>query len=227
MNTLNLPEEILLLALRDEDGLVEATWIHQTLAGALLAELILGQHIEVSEDDQQIVSIASSAQPRPKYGLLADALERIENHKRQSSLQDWVSDLAIRLPILDTVAETLCDKGILQLEKKKILFFFSQKRYPEVDPKPEREIRDRLKSAITADISAIDDRTRLLIALARSSHLIRVNLGRDFVRQYEDRIEAILAEDLSGQTTLKAVNQAQQALFVATTMPAITTTIIT
>jgi len=218
-----LAEEILLLALRDEDGKLEASWIGQTLAGAVLAELALDGHININAHDDQLVSIAKG---RPHNPLLRDALDRISGAKKPAGLKIWITDLATHLDLMNRTAEQLVEKGVLKLEKQKILFFFTSKRYPEVDPRPEAAIHARLKSAIEYASQPLDDRTRLLIALARSSLLITANLGKEYVNQHKDRIDAILAEDLSGQATLKAISDAQNALLMATTMTSINTAVL-
>jgi len=89
-NTLFLHEEVMLLALKDEEGtVVSGTMYKYAISGAILAELLLKKRIVVDESKKKLVNVVSST---PVGELLIDeCLNKISSSKRRASLQTWVS----------------------------------------------------------------------------------------------------------------------------------------
>jgi Golgi phosphoprotein 3 len=54
---LHLYEEIMLLALRDEQGTIATGFAEQAVAGAILAELLLDGRVSVDETKKQLVNL--------------------------------------------------------------------------------------------------------------------------------------------------------------------------
>jgi len=152
--------------------------------------------------------------------LIDECLAKMERAKRRASLGTWVSRLAGTKKLRQKVARQLCNRGILRADEKSILFIFSQKVYPEVDPAPEREIVERLRSAIFGDNDDLDARTVVLVSLATASDLLRSVFGRKELRSRKARIERIVNGEAAGRATREVIAACRTAIIVAATMPA-------
>lgn len=213
-----LYEEIMLLALRDEQGTISAQYPEQMVAGALLAELLLDQRISVEENRKQLVDV----QNRHSTGdpIIDESLKLIASAKRRASLKTWVTRLAGMKGLRHNVAQQLCHRGILRADEGKILFIFTRRIYPELNPVPEKEIIARLHTAIFTDSNQLDPRTVVLISLANGGELLNQTFGRKEVKSRRKRIEHIINGELTGKATKEVIAACQAAIMVAVIMPA-------
>jgi hypothetical protein len=221
---LHLYEEVMLLALRDEEGTVATGYSEYVVAGALLAELLFDQRIEVENAGKQLVDLRT----RKSTGdpILDECLGKMATSKRRASLQTWVSRLAGLKDLRHKVARRLCDRGILRADKDKVLFLFSRRIYPEMDPFPEKKIVERLKEAIFTNRGEIAPRTVVLISLANGTGLLDQTFGRKSIRSRRKRIEQIVNGELTGKATRQVIAACQSAALVAAIMPVIMTATI-
>jgi hypothetical protein len=218
---LNLYEEIMLLALRDEEGTIATGYSEHVVAGAILAELLLDQQISIEDTRKQLVDLQNT---KPTGDPIIDeCLERIVTSKRRRSLQTWISRLAGTKDLRHKVARRLCDRGILRADLDKVLFVFTRQVYPEIDPLPEKKIVERLRTAIFTDRDEVDPRTVMLISLANGAELLNKTFGRKEVRGRRKRIEQIVNGELTGKATKQVIAACQTALMVAAIMPAMIT----
>ena len=220
---LYLYEEIALLSLRNDKGTVATGFPDTVIAGAIVAELLLNESISVEQTKKKLVNVEKS-------NLLGDALldeclDRISTANRRASISTWVSRLSGMKKLRHRVALQLCDRGILNADEKKVLLFFTQKIYPELNPIPEREIVDRLHKAIFSEAANIDPRTVVLISLAHGSGLLSANFDRKEIKARKKRIEQIIDGELTGQATKSVIEACQAAIMVATMMPIIISTV--
>jgi hypothetical protein len=224
-NTLFLHEEILLLALRDEEGTIASggTMYQYAIGAALLAELLLSKRIEVEESrKKKLVNLVSTT---PLGGPLIDeCLEKVGNAKRRAALQTWVSRFAGIKNLKHRVAQQLCRRGILRADEDKVLLLFTRKIYPEVNPGPERELIRRLEYAIFTDTRDIDPRTVVLLSLANSTGLLKLVFDKKKLKGRKARIEQIVNGEITGKAATEAIQAMQAAIMVACIMPAIMTT---
>ena len=221
---LSLYEEIMLLALRDEEGTIATGFTEHLVAGAILAELLLDGRISLEDTRKQLVDLQDG---KPTGDPIIDeCLERMATAKRRGSLQTWVSRLASIKKLRHKVARRLCDRRILRAGEDKVLFIFTRLVYPEIDPMPEKKIVDRLRAAIFTDRDDIDPRTVLLLSLADGSDLLRQTFGRKEIRARKKRIEKIANGDLTGKATKEVIAACQTAVMVAAIMPAIVSTTV-
>jgi len=217
-----LYEEIMLLALRDEKGTMAAGFPEQVVAGAVLAELLLDNRVAVEDTRRQLVDIID----RGPVGdpVIDECLEKMATAKRRASLKAWVQKLAHIKQLRHKVARQLCDRGILRAEEDKVLLLFKRRIYPEIDPKPEREILRRLRKAIFTDQRHLDPRTVVLVSLASGADLLRQAFGRKELKPRKKRIEQITNGDVTGKATKEVIAACQAAVMVAVIIPAVTTT---
>lgn len=225
-NTLFLHEEIMLLALRDEEGTIAPGTMYQyAISGAVLAELLLNERIGIDEfKKKKLINVVSSTQVGEP--LIDECLEKIRSAKRRASLQTWVSRFAGVKNLKHRVAEQLCKRGILRVDEDKVLLIFTRKIYPEVNPKPERELIERLRKAIFTDTKDVDTRTVVLVSLANSADLLKVTFDKKKLKGRKERIEQIINGEMTGKAAKEAIAAMQAAVMVAIIMPAIITTTI-
>jgi len=220
---LSLPEEIMLLALRDEEGTIEMGSMYQyAIGGTILAELLMRERIHLDSSKKKLVHLVN-AKPLDDP-LLDDCLTRIHDSKRAASAQTWVTRFANTKNLKHRLALQLCDRGILKADRDKILLLFTRRIYPEIDPRPENEMIERLRQAIFSEADHLDPRTVVLVSLAHSAGLLPMAFDKKDLKARKDRIERIIQGDALGQAAKEAIEAVQAAVFVACIMPAIITT---
>lgn len=219
-----LYEEIMLLALRDEQGTMAVGFPEQVIAGAVLAELLLDGRISIEETRKQLVDLTDSS----PYGdpVIDECLEKIATSKRRGSIKTWVSRLASTKDLRHKAAQQLCERRILRAREDTVLFVFKRRIYPEINPQPERKIIDRLRKAIFSDRAQLDPRTVVLVSLANGSDLLRLTFGRKELKPRKKRIEQIESGDVTGKATREVIAACQTALIVTAIMPAVISTTV-
>ena len=225
---LHLYEEIMLLALRDEEGTVASGAMYNyAVAGAILAELLLEQRlcIEEPKKNKKLVTLAS---PEPVGDELIDeCLERIADAKRRKRPETWVSHFASIKQLKHRVAAQLCRRGILEADEDKILLLFTRRIYPEINPEPERRLIERLRHAIFTDAEAIDPHTIVLVSLASSTNILPVIFNKKELKARKKRLDQIVNGEVTGKAAKDAIAAMQAAVMVACMMPVIMTSVIT
>jgi len=226
LNPLSLPEEIMLLALHDEEGTIEMGSMYAyAIGGAVLAELLMRDRVHLDSSKKRSVHLVN-AKPLGDP-LLDDCLTKIQESRKQAAAQTWVANFANLKDLKHRLAMRLCDRGILRADEDKILLLFSRRIYPEVDPKPEKEMAERLRQAIFTEDDHLDTRTVVLVSLAHSAGLLKMVFDKKDLKGRTERIERIINGDATGQATKQAIEAVQAAIFVTCIMPAITTASVT
>ncbi len=225
-SNLFLHEEVMLLALRDEEGTIASGTMYQYAIGAaILAELLLKKRIALDESrKKKLVNLISST-PLGEP-LIDQCLEKIGNVKRRASLQTWVSRFAGVKNLKHRVAQQLCDRGILRATEDTILLLFTRKIYPEINPEPERKLIERLRQAIFTDSWDVDARNVVLVSLADSTGLLKEAFDKKELKGRKARIKEISNGEITGKAAKEAIEAIQAAVMVACIMPAITTAAI-
>jgi len=227
-DTLHLYEEIMLLALRDEEGTVASGAMpNYAVGGAVLAELLLHQRLRIEEPkrNKRLVTLADN---RPTGdALLDECLERIAGAKRRKRPETWVSHFANIKQLKHRVAAQLCRRGILEADEDKVLLIFTRKVYPEINPEPERRVIERLRRAIFTDTDDIDPRTVVLVSLANSTGILPAVFAKKDLKARKQRIAQIVNGEITGKAARDAIAAMQAAVMVACIMPAIMTTTVT
>lgn len=220
-NTLFLHEEILLLALRDEDGtIVTGTMYQHAISGAILSELLINKRIEIRKfKNKKLINFIDSTPVGDP--VIDECLKKISSAKRRAPLQNWVSRFAGLKNLKHRVADQLCKCGILRVDEDKVLLLFTRKVYPEVNPEPEKELIGRLREAIFTDTNYIDPRTIILISLANSANLLKMIFDKKKLKKKKKRIEQIINGEIIGKATEEAIESIKAAVVVAAVIPVI------
>ncbi|NIN10282.1 MAG: hypothetical protein GTN62_03050 [Gemmatimonadales bacterium] len=219
-----LHEEIMLLALRDKEGTIATgAYYAQAIGGAILAELLLNGRIKVEEEKKKKFAALVSAAPMGDP-VIDECLEKIKTAKRQATLRTWVGRFAQLKQLKHRVAESLCRRGILKADEDKVLLIFTRKIYPELDPRPERDLVRRLKQAIFTYSRELDPRTVVLISLANASGILKTVFDKSRLKDRKKRLQRIMDGHVVGEATKEAVEAMQAAVMVATVVPAVVMT---
>ena len=219
--SLRLHGGIMLLVLRDREGtVVSGTMYSYAMGGAVLAELLMEKRIDVEVVKKnryaRVLSPAPLGDP-----LIDECLAKIAGAKKRAQLQTWVTKFAQTKNLKHRVAEQLAKRSILRTDEDKVLGIFPRKIYPEVNPKPERELTERLREAIFSDIREVDPRTVVLLSLAKSADLLRLIFDKKQLKSRKTRIEQVVNGEMTGKATQEAIQAMQTAVMVACIMPAI------
>lgn len=220
-NQLFLYEEIMLLALKDEEGTIASGTNYQyALAGALLAELLLEEKITVEEKKKKKYAALNNSTPLGDP-VIDECLNKVFQAKKKQQLQTWVSRFSGLKNLKHRTARKLVERGILRTDEDKVLLLFTRKIYPEVDPEPEKRMIERMRIAIFTEQQDINPRTVVLISLADSTGLLKVVFDKKELKSRKKRIEQIVNGELTGKATKEAIQAMQAAVFVACIMPAV------
>ncbi len=209
-----LHEELLLLALRDEEGTISAAMYPYSVAGAILAELMLHDRIRVEDPKKKMVHVLSDTPLGD--ALLDECLERIATDERPDSLADWVERFTAVKHLKDRIAEGLCERGILRKEKGTFLFVFPKVTYPEADHGPEGKILQRLQEAIFSEAEDFDTRTAVLLSLASSTGMLPTIFDPKELKPRQAHIDRVTQGEQVGQAAKEAIEAMQAALAMMT-----------
>jgi hypothetical protein len=216
-----LHEEIMLLALKDKEGTVFSGAMYSfAIGGAVLAELLMETRIDVETVKKRKYARVLSSAPLGDP-LIDECLAKIAGAKRRAQLQTWVSKFAQTKNLKHRVAEQLAKRWILRVDEDKVLGIFTRKIYPEVDPRPERELIERLRGAIFEEGGEVDPRTVVLLSLANSAGLLKLVFDKKQLKSRKARIDQVVNGELTGKATEEAIQAMQAAVMVACIMPAI------
>lgn len=223
--TLRLHEQVLLIALRNEDGKIDskASFEYQMImAAAMLAELTLLKKVAISNDKKAHVELLDDSSTGNT--VLDAALFTIKNSKKRKA-SDWASKLANMKDLRKETAENLCDKSVLKAKEGTVFFFFDKTYYPELDPKPERELINKLREAIFTETPDVDERTLILLALLYKSSMLEIPFDKKELKARKTRMEKLCSGDLIAQAARQAVEAAKMAIMLTTViLPAVTVT---
>ena len=212
---LSLPEQIVLLALRDEKGTpdLRAHMHRYAIGGAILAELALGGCVRIGEERRHLV------EPLPAPTLADPVLEEcrvaVAGASRPRSAASWVTRFARIRRLRHRVAEGLCRRGILRNSEEQFLLILTRKVYPTTDPAPERLLVERMREAVMGDGCGLAPRVALVVALAQAARMLRIQLGWKELWRRRARLKQIASGEPIGGADRAAVAAIHAAVAAA------------
>lgn len=212
-DTLTLPQSLVLLALRDEDGKFMGSWQKLVFAGAILSELNLKGRLSLSGRKGNLATVID-ASPTGSIAL-DDALNTIACAPRQRSLKSWVNKLGCRSHSQNLLLQELVEMGALTKEKQKVLLVFNTTRWPEANGYYEERLRSEMAQAMFTEGAHVSERIGTTINLANQAHLLKRNFDRDRLREHKKRIKSITSQATFACPATKAAIDAVQAAVVA------------
>jgi hypothetical protein len=214
---LNLPEQLLLLALEDQRGTLSwraATFFEYALAGAILTELHLGGAIAVGAEGK-VAAVPGAAAPASP--VLAEALRQVAAEP-DLAVSAWVAALSFMPNLVHRVAEELVAKNVLEHHTGKVLFLFHRTTYPTCDLTPEKELVAQLARVIGGEAPA-DPRLEALLGLAWAADVLVPHVKPSDIAAAEARIVEVARRNPVVAGTLDALSEARRATFVASSVP--------
>jgi len=221
---LNLVDQLTLLALDDEKGSIVADTFSfgYGLAGAVILELSLHERIVIKEKKIEVKSSATSGDI-----LLDYFLDMIRNSKKKRTIQSWVEIMGGKADhIKDETVKKLIEDGILTKKEEKILWVFSNDKYPTQNAKPENELKKRLND-ILLNNREISSKEVMLYSLIDMCDLNREVFGKERAKEYKKKIKAIIENAHLSSEVGKAVKEIHDALMVVVIMLITTSTTTT
>jgi len=214
---LTLPQSLLLLTLKDESGRPKAGLYKPAIAGAGVSELLLRGLLSLTDEKKpKLVAAPNPAGQGPFLDLILTA---IADGKKQRDMQYWITKLGNHKDLIPTLAEELCKLGALTKETSKVFGLFTFTKWPEVSPKLESNLKIQLNKAIEGT-DKVDERSTVIIALAKAADVLRHNFDRDMLKSNKARIKSITEGNLLATGATKAAIKAAQAAITATIVAA-------
>jgi hypothetical protein len=208
---MNLPEEFVLLAYRDDGTpLTDGTHLDNGLGGALLLELALAEKVDVVDKKVVVLDPAPTGDP-----LIDQALRQIVEDQKARKPGHWIGKFAkgARAEVLDQ----LVTDGVVRREKDKVLGLFSRTRFPAaagVEPVAETEARQRMVAAVSAN-GPVEPRTAALCALVAATDLDKKVFADLDRRQVKARLKEIGEGAWAAAAVKKSIEEIQAAIMVA------------
>ena len=218
---ITLPQALMLLVLNDQTGKTEAGYYQPALAGAAIADLLMLETIELSNDSPALVTPLRHQFDLGAFLELCD--KAIGSEQKHQPLGYWINRLAGESGFVTTLADELVHLGALSKEKTKVFGVFERTVWPEASPLLETQLKAELEAAMFAESGPVDERVGLLIALSAAADILQHNFDADLLTKHADRIEAISAGKLLSQdTSEKVIKCVNYAISAATEMAEIT-----
>lgn len=210
---LTLPEELMLLALRDDKGSVifsASTALPYGLTGAVLLELFfMGK---ITYENKKIRAIDKSQIDDP---VLDDALSIMKVSSKDRNPKYWVQKINSKVKKLkQRVIDNLVEKQILNREGHKILWFFNINRYPTLDVVPEMEIRNNVRNIVLSQYE-VTEREIALLSLMKACSLVNEVFQRSERKLAKKRIKELIENQKMSKDVSSAVVDITQEITAA------------
>ncbi len=212
-NFLTIPEEILLLLIGENGGVIpQDKNFEVVLAASILMDLAINNRLDSDTENMILVSNTPT-----NNTVLDEALEMIFSNKERKEPSYWISQLAVRSKeFMEYIAASLVLKKVLKVENQKLLWFFSKRKYPLVKDKEIKEVKLRVREIVFSN-DIPDLRDIVIISLLHYGQLLSLVFTDTEINKYKSRIEKIAMMDLIGQAISKSL-----AVFVSTTFSSVT-----
>lgn len=212
---LTLPEELLLLGLRDEEGTVASgasLHLRYGLQGAIFSELVLRGRLGVDDKGKVVVRDETPTGDE----VLDETLAAVVKRGKPRSLKDWITSTAKTggKGAQARLARRLVERGVLREEEGRFLWVFPTQHFPSIDPGPESDVRDRVYKAVIYG-GTPDERTLILLSLIKASNLIKEVFRDEDRKTAKARIDELARGEVAGQAVAKAVLAVQSAVMAA------------
>ena len=211
---LTIPEEFLLLTLKDEDGGfvdIPLEYLRAGFVGAAIMELGLQGRLDSDLDRVWVVDKTPTGDRS-----LDPVLERLAAPGFDSHADNLINQL---IELGDTVRSQalarLCDKKILVETEGRLLWFLKTRRYPAIDGKEIREVKLRLLEVLLRN-GLPDPRDVCLMSLAETCGIIRQIVPDSELKVAREQIARYAKMELIGQNVSHYIELFERAMAMAT-----------
>lgn len=211
---LTVPEEFLLLTLKDEDGGFVDIPLEYQRAGFLGAAIMeLGLEGRLDSDLSRVWVVDKT--PTGDQSL-DPVLSRLSAPEFDSSADNLINQM---IDLGDTVRSNalarLCEKNILVETEGRLLWFLKTRRYPAIDGKEIREVKLRLLEVLLRD-ALPDPRDVCLMSLAETCGIIRQIVPASELKVAREKIARYAKMELIGQNVNHYIEIFERAMAMAT-----------
>lgn len=212
--------EKLMLLLTKDDGTADGWGSYHSYAytAAVVTDLIRAERVLLSDDKDPRVQVTS---PAPTgHPVLDHALERVvekDGRRLSTCLHDG------RLDPTEQVVQSLAADGAITVVPKRLLGLVPEKR-PVADPRPEQELRGRLRAVLHGATPEVDEAVllSLLQGLGRVHEVLPDETEGLDKKAVTARVEEVSAEVGHGGTAVSdAVATMTTAIYTAVFVPVI------
>ena len=211
---LTVPEEFLLLTLKDKDGdFVDIPLEYQRAGflGAAIMELALIGRLDSDLDRVWVVDNKPTGD-----ASLDPVLARLAAPDFDSHADNLINQL---IELGDSVRSQalarLCEKKILVETEGRLLWFLKTRRYPPMDGKEIREVKLRLIEVLLRD-GLPDPRDICLMSLAETCGIIPQIVPESELKAARERIAMFSKMELIGQNVNHYIELFERAMAMAT-----------
>lgn len=221
---LNLIDKLVLLALDDDKGtfVSDSIVFGYCIAGAVLFELSIKEKIQIFENKVQITN-----KEKLNDEVLDYCLEIISDSKKERKVNHWIEAIGNKEGALRKKAlAKLISLEILEEKENKILWIFTNKKYPTKNELPEKTIRQRLNDIIINESKAEMDEI-MIISLVDSCGLNKEVYGKEIAKKKDKEIKSIIKDYQFADTTGKLIKELHDTIIAVLVIIIATTTITT
>lgn len=199
-----LPEDLLLLFINEETGklLTDSTAIDNALAGAVLIELHNARRVDFGPDGRKLTVVDTTPLDNE---FLQESLSRLDKPMKPQRAVE-----RLRTHVRTNVMAQLEGRGVISVEKSKVLGIFPSKSYVITDPKVVSDIRDAVGNVALGHASP-DARTGTLISLLHAVKAVHKVFEGD-KREMNARAKKISEGDWAAEAVRKALEAVHAAV---------------
>ena len=204
-NLLNIPEEVYLLSI-DDNGEQHENFRNQKfdviIGSSILMELAMRHAI-----DTDMKYVIPDKMEMTGDLILDEVIDEIKQYGKKREIKDWITTISIHGQFFrDEIITSLVKKGVLKIENKKTLWFFSSRKYPLHNDKEQEEVRTRLRKLIFSDeIPEIQD--IIIVSILYHGKLMDTVLTTYENDKYRERVAQIAKMDFIVQAIADALEE--------------------
>lgn len=188
----SLKEAFFLLSTRESTGYPLA-FTHQfgaCMATAMLYELASLGCIELQNKRLVVVKTESTHDP-----VLDALLQRLQNTRHPKRIRSWVQKMGMNEQRLRReVADLLVEKKVLKKEVKRILGLFPYRIYKLVNPRPKKNLQERIGKALLYQRELTQKEILLACLLGMAQITSRLFSDRMHKKQARKRAKALIVQ---------------------------------
>jgi Golgi phosphoprotein 3 len=207
---LTIPEEFLLLTIKDEQGgfvVLPPESLSAGFVGAAIMELALQDRID--SDLERIWVVDKTPTGEASVDVVLARMSASDFDPQADKLIDQLVDYGDR--VRELALDRLVERNILKKEEGRVLWFLKARRYPVIDGKEIREAKLRLLEILMRD-EIPGPRDVCLLSLAETCDMIR-DIVPPYARKHaNERLAALTKMDLIGQSVARYITIFQDSI---------------
>jgi hypothetical protein len=196
---LPIPEELLTLAIDDNEGVVSASMksvLRFGLAGAFLAELVRANKIQMAEDRLTLASSAPTSD-----ALCDDILAMITSDNKPHKLGHWIQAIGSKLTIKQ-VALRLVELKVIVIEKKQYEWVIPYPALPQGQASAKYLLKQHLRGIALAGEPATPA-DLVLLSLLKACGMLRFVFTRDERKFADKKVDELVQGEVFGEAVAK------------------------